>query len=183
MVKPLIERGVCYRLSGSLIITSDLNRKIGRQPETLEMSPQPRIIPDQNAQRDELRRTEKGIRAIIEAIKEGIRTPGMKDEIMQLEARKHELTMIVKNAKPSVVRLHPNLAEVYRDKIATLEVALAADETRTQAADLLRSLIDEVRLIPENGRLEIQLVGDLPAMLAFANGTPRRADPAGRCAA
>jgi nitroreductase len=49
-----------------------------------------------------------------------------------------------------------------------------------RAIEALRSLIEEVRLIPENGRLEIELMSDLPAMLAFANGTPRRADPAGR---
>jgi hypothetical protein len=132
------------------------------------------------AQRDELARTEKGIRAIIEAIKEGIRTPGMKEELLALEDRKQQLVATLKHAKSSVVRLHPNLAEIYHEKISNLQAALSGDETRGQAAELLRSLIDEIRLIPENGRLEIELVGDLPAMLAFANGTPRRADPAGR---
>ena len=132
------------------------------------------------AQRDELARTEKGIRAIIEAIKEGIRTPGMKEELLALEDRKQQLAATLKHAKSSVVRLHPNLAEIYHEKISNLQAALSGDETRGQAAEVLRSLIDEIRLIPENGRLEIELVGDLPAMLAFANGTPRRADPTGR---
>ena len=54
------------------------------------------------AQRDELARTEKGIRAIIEAIKEGIRTPGMKEELLALEDRKQQLAATLKHAKSSV---------------------------------------------------------------------------------
>jgi site-specific DNA recombinase len=133
-----------------------------------------------SAQRDELARTERGIRAIIEAIKDGIRSPGMREELLALEDRKEQLAATLKNVKSSVVRMHPNLAEIYREKVSNLHIALSGDDTRGQATEALRSLISEVRLIPENGRLEIELVGDLPAMLAFANGTPRRADPAGR---
>jgi site-specific DNA recombinase len=104
----------------------------------------------------------------------------MKEELLALEDRKQQLAATLKHAKSSVVRLHPNLAEIYHEKISNLQAALSGDETRGQAAEVLRSLIDEIRLVPENGRLEIELVGDLPAMLAFANGTPRRADPTGR---
>jgi site-specific DNA recombinase len=147
---------------------SELNRL--RSAEHQELS----------AQRDELARTERGIRAIIEAIKDGIRSPGMREELLALEDRKEQLAATLKNARSSVVRMHPNLAEIYREKVSNLHIALTGDDTRGQAAEALRSLISEVRLIPENGRLEIELVGDLPAMLAFANGTPRRADPAGR---
>jgi hypothetical protein len=59
------------------------------------------------------------------------------------------------------------------------KVQRAATLKTAKSPVVLRSLTDEVRLIPENGRLEIELAGNLPAMLAFANGTPRRAGPAG----
>ena len=40
---------------------------------------------------EELARVERQIRAIIEAVKKGLRTPSMKDELLALEARKAEL--------------------------------------------------------------------------------------------
>jgi hypothetical protein len=42
-------------------------------------------------QKEELARIDRQIRAIIEAIKDGLRTPGMKDELLALETRKGEL--------------------------------------------------------------------------------------------
>ena len=41
-------------------------------------------------------------------------------------------------------------------------------ELRSEAAHALRGLIDEVRLIPEDGRLEIELLGDLAGILALS---------------
>jgi len=43
---------------------------------------------------------------------------------------------------------------------------LKRPEHRAKATQALRGLIDEVRLIPENGRLEIELSGDLAEILA-----------------
>ena len=65
------------------------------------------------------------------------------------------------------VRLHPNLAEVYRQKVENLRGALNDDETRGEAVEILRSLIDEIRLVPEDGKLRIHLVGKLAALLAL----------------
>jgi hypothetical protein len=45
----------------------------------------------QEGRKDELARVERQIRAIIEAIKEGLRTPAMKDELLALEKRKADL--------------------------------------------------------------------------------------------
>ncbi len=63
------------------------------------------------------------------------------------------------------MRLHPNLAEVYRQKIQNLRDALNQDDSRADAAGLLRSLIDEIRLVPVDGQLDIYLVGNLAAIL------------------
>jgi site-specific DNA recombinase len=49
-----------------------------------------------------------------------------------------------------------------------LQDELNRPELRAQAAEVLRSLIDEVRLVPDNGRLEIELAGDLAGILALA---------------
>ena len=115
----------------------------------------------------ELNQVARQIRAIIDAIKEGIRTRSMQEELLALEARKVELeTRIAEKPKP-IPRLHPNLAEIYRQKVARLRDELAREETHVQAAGALRDLIECVRLVPENGKLEIELVGELAAILSL----------------
>ena len=61
------------------------------------------------------------------------------------------------------------MAELYRQKIATLHESLQNEVSRTQTVEAIRSLITRIRLIPENGELAIFLEGDLAAMLGFAS--------------
>ena len=109
-----------------------------------------------------------GIRAIIEAIKDGLRSPGMKEELYTLEARKRGLRAEMKQAPALSPRLHPKLADLYRQRVDRLHEELNRTDLRSEAAQALRELIDEVRLIPEDGKLEIELVGDLAAILALS---------------
>ena len=76
-------------------------------------------------------------------------------------------------------RLHPNLAELYRQKVADLRDALNETGTRAEAANIIRDLVEEIRLHPDKNVLKIELVGDLARILNFANGNPRRIEPAG----
>jgi hypothetical protein len=46
---------------------------------------------------------------------------------------------------------------------------------RAEAATALRSVIKEIRLVPEDGRLEIELAGDLAGILALAAGNKKPA--------
>jgi len=124
-------------------------------------------------QKEELARVERQVRAIIEAIKEGLRTPGMKEELLTLEARKAELAAEIKAAPAPVQRLHPRLADLYRDKVERLQESLNAEATRGGAAEALRALIDEIRLVPEGDHLEIELAGDLAGILALTAGSKK----------
>jgi hypothetical protein len=85
-------------------------------------------------QKEELARVERQIRAIIEAVKEGLRTSGMKDELLALEARKVELAAAVRQAPPPAPRLHPRLAEIYRAKVADLQAELNRPELRAESS-------------------------------------------------
>ena len=49
--------------------------------------------------------------------------------------------------------IHPNLAEVYRQRVERLHEALNDPSTRDEAFELIRSLIEEIRLVPEDSRL------------------------------
>jgi hypothetical protein len=121
-------------------------------------------------QRAELAQVERQIRSIIEAIKEGLRTASMKDELLALEARKEGLPAALAKAPDPLPRLHPNLAEIYRQRAAELHESLNRPEARAEAAELLRGLIEAIRLVPEQGRLEIELSGDLAAILGLCEG-------------
>ena len=128
---------------------------------------------------DELAKVTRQVRAIIEAIKEGIRTPGMKDELLALEARKAELEAAVAEAPAPAPVLHPALAELYGQKVASLHEELNRPEMRAEATQALRGLVEEIRLVPEDGQLQIEIAGDLAGILALGDKSKRPARGAG----
>ena len=66
---------------------------------------------------------------------------------------------------PPAPRLHPNLASIYKEKIANLVRALNDPNTLIEANTAIRQLIERVQLVPENGELKIELYGELAALL------------------
>ena len=132
---------------------------------------------EQDGSRDrtarDLEKTEREIGRLIEAIKAGVPGAAVKDEMAVLEARRVELLARLEAAPPSMPRLHPNLAELYRQKVTNLAEALNDEHTRLEAAECIRELIEEIRLVPANGKLRVELYGELAALLNLANGHPR----------
>lgn len=57
-----------------------------------------------------------------------------------------------------------------RQRVATLHERLRDQSTRLVAMEVLRQLVNQVILAPENGELAIVLRSDLAAMLSFAAG-------------
>ena len=92
----------------------------------------------------------------------------LKEELVRLEARQEQLRAILNEPTESPPLIHPILAEVYRKKVADLHLALDHDESRTEAFELIRSLVDEIVLTPENDDLRVDLKGDLAAILTIA---------------
>jgi site-specific DNA recombinase len=121
----------------------------------------------------DLEKTEREIGRLIEAIKAGVPGAAVKDEMTVLEGRRVELLARLEAAPPSMPRLHPNLAELYRQKVTNLAEALNDEDTRLEAAECLRELIDEIRLVSENGKHRVELNGELAALLSLANEHPR----------
>ena len=129
----------------------------------------------------ELARVERQIRNIVEAVKAGLFAPAMKDEMTALEERKARLAESTRDQVEEPPMLHPGLAEVYRRKVEKLTQALNKDELRSEAAETLRSMIQAIRLVPENGELAIELVGELAGILALTNEkSPRLCGPGAR---
>jgi hypothetical protein len=95
-----------------------------------------------------------------------------KTEIKTLDARRKDLQAQLETADEPPPLLHPEMAELYR-QVTTLAQALERSETRTEAREALRGLIDAITLTPEQGELKIELKGNLAAMLSAATNAKR----------
>jgi site-specific DNA recombinase len=97
---------------------------------------------------------------------------------LTLEARQDELRALLARPEPDRTLVHPGLAEIYRRKIAALHEALEDEATRDEAMELIRSLIEAIVLVPDQGSLKVEVRGELAAILAYGEGRkkPGRAD-------
>jgi chorismate mutase len=127
---------------------------------------------DQDRRALDLAKVEREIKLIITAIKDGVPALSLKDELVSLESRKVELEVDIEQTPAPMPRLHPNLSELYRQKIDRLHETLNQEDVQSEASEVIRSLIDEIRLSPDDGNLKIELYGDLAGMLALANNSP-----------
>ena len=117
-----------------------------------------------------LKGTEQGIQNILSAIKAGIYTASTKAELESLEIERDRLKNQIKHAEQSLPKLPDNLAQIYRDKVSDLVKAVNQPETRAEAGEAVRQLIDRllVRYAPEEGRHIIEIEGDLAALLSLS---------------
>ena len=136
--------------------TREMNRaRIERSSETVH-------------RRSELERVQRDLDKAIQAILDGVPGSQLKERIGALENRKTELLKLIAVDMAPPPLLHPNMAAIYHRKISALHEALADEASRNAAVEVLRALVDEVRLVPEDRELAILLRGDLAAMLALA---------------
>jgi site-specific DNA recombinase len=105
----------------------------------------------------------------------GVAPSEVKNELNANAAKREELkaTLAAADAPPPL--LHPEMAGVYRQKVTALARALEHPE-RTEASEALRGLIDAIVLTPNQGELQIELKGNLAAMLGAAQNAKRSPD-------
>jgi site-specific DNA recombinase len=96
-----------------------------------------------------------------------------KEELLANAKRREELEAQLKVADEPAPLLHLGMADLYRRKVTCLAQALAHPETRTEASETLRGLIDAILLIPNQEELQIELKGNLAAMLGAAQNAKR----------
>jgi len=125
----------------------------------------------------ELADVSRNLDGLVDAIASGLRGASLQQRLDELERRKVELQHELNSAVAPPPLLHPNLAEIYRDRVARLHEAFTDETTRTEATDLLRGLIDRVLLHPGEHGPEFELVGDIAAMVEITlpkNGNAAR---------
>jgi hypothetical protein len=101
-----------------------------------------------DAERRELSEVRRKLDGLIEAIADGLRAPGLQQRLDELEARRSEIEQSLAAVPASPVRLHPNLAQVYRRQVEQLQQALEQPEIRDEAVQILWGLIEHVSIGP-----------------------------------
>ena len=124
---------------------------------------------DVDTARSELNQIDGRIDKLVMAIADGADALPLNTKIKELEGRKQDLQGKVDNASAPEPLIHPNLAEIYRAKIENLTSLLDDPGSKTEAFDIIRGLIDEVRLVPEKGDLRVELKGELASILSLCD--------------
>ena len=109
------------------------------------------------------------------AIANGADAIPLNAKIKELDARKSQLQDLLDHASDPEPLIHPNLAEVYRTKVKELSSLLLDPQQKAEAFDIIRGLIDEVRLTPESGELSITLTGELAGILSLCDSKKKPA--------
>ena len=116
----------------------------------------------------ELKATDRKIGAVVDAIEAGGYNASIKARLDRLEARKRELENDIASASSAtIVRIHPDLATIYRRKVEQLETLFENETSKDEAFQIVRSLIDRVELSPTADGLEAELHGDLAGILTL----------------
>ncbi|WP_178338727.1 zinc ribbon domain-containing protein, partial [Donghicola eburneus] len=122
----------------------------------------------------DLAKTERQIANLVEAITEGMFHASMKEKMSSLEAHKADLeAQLSGTPDPDPILLHPRLADVYARKITNLIDTLNDPFLRSEATEILRSLIDKVVLhadADEPNNHAIELHGALAGILSLCSG-------------
>ncbi|MEW8417747.1 MAG: recombinase family protein [Candidatus Thiodiazotropha endolucinida] len=123
-----------------------------------------------HAHKAELKKLAKEKAEMIEAIKRGIPAEEILDDMNNMVARREELEAILENAEEAPVLIHPQMAERYKQEVGILRESLNDPDKRTEAAEILRNLIEKIVLSPKTGEsgLSIDLHGDLAGILSVA---------------
>jgi site-specific DNA recombinase len=117
----------------------------------------------------QLAETTRQLDGLITAIAEGLRAPGLQQRLDTLEQEKARLTSLISAPAVSPVRLHPGIADSWAKRIAELRHLLNQEEVRTEATEIVRSLIERVIMHPrEGGTFEIELEGEIINMVEIS---------------
>lgn len=120
--------------------------------------------------RRELDKATQELDKLIDMVIQGVPAARVKDRMHILELRRAELALQIEQTPEAPALLHPAMANHYRAEISRLIESLNTEGHRTEAATIIRSLVDRIVLTPDAERkyLNVDLIGDLAGILAVA---------------
>ncbi len=120
---------------------------------------------------------------IVEHIMNGTGSKNVTDKLGDLEAEQESLEAEVsqREAQTTVVPIH-NIGQVYRSKIRQPTDGLNDPAIRLKAIDTIQSLIDHIKVTPTNTGFDVELHGELGAIMEMVDENEQRpaVDAAGR---
>ncbi len=173
-----IEQRVLSGLKDKLISADSVAEAV--RAYTQEMN---RLNHNQRAQNEadqrELEKIGRAVAGILAAIEDGMYQPVMKARMEELERRKAEIAERMAQAPADVPDVHPNVANIYRTKVATFTEALDDPDGGANATEAIRSLIGGVVLTPgeKRGEVHAELRGELMGILAFTRSPTNPPEP------
>lgn len=123
-----------------------------------------------SAARAEVKKIDRDLEKLVDIMLRGGNAEKLNQRMLRLEERKRGLEAELVEAKEPPPLLHPAMAQHYHCQLDNLTKVLAeGDEcNRLMAAEVIRSLIDEIVMTPADGELLIDMRGDLAAILTIA---------------
>src|SRR4029079_17356508 len=98
-------------------------------------------LASQEGFRAELRKIDKEVDRLVDAIAGGAPVHMVKDRMIALDARKTELDALLAAApEPRSVIIHPRMGDRYREEVGRLRKALCEVRRREEAAEIIRGL-------------------------------------------
>jgi len=122
----------------------------------------------------ELSDVEVQLSKLVDAVANGMPTDTIIPKVNSLNERKGQIEseLSTLGAEPEV-HIHPDLSAVYRQKVEELSDALDHEATKSQAKDLIRSLIDKVIMQVEGDVIVPQVHGDLAGILTLCDAASK----------
>ena len=120
----------------------------------------------------ELTKLQQAEKRMIQAICDGFASDQLKADMNANTARQKVLRAELETEPEEKILLHPAMATEYRKQVENIVRGLSKDQTRAQAIEIIRSMIDRVVLRPLNTPegFAIDLYGDLAGILRVAQG-------------
>jgi hypothetical protein len=126
----------------------------------------------------EIERIEIRRKKLIEMVMNGVAPSEVREEMNANAACREELKAKLAAVDDPPPLLHPEMAGIYRAKVTELARALQDPDSRSEATEALRGLVDAIVLTPDQSgeALQIELRGNLAAMLGAAVQTKRSSE-------
>jgi site-specific DNA recombinase len=123
-----------------------------------------------SAAETEIKKIDRELDTLLNLILKGGPAERLNEKMVALERRQKELKAFLLEAEEPPPLLHPNMAHHYHVQVSELYAALQEDSAaqRMVAANVLRSLVQEIILTPEDDALQIDVRGDLAGILAIS---------------
>ena len=117
-----------------------------------------------------IKRIDRELDALVNLILKGGAAERINEKMVAMERRKRELEQFVAESIQPPPLLHPEMANFYRKQVTELYEAFQedSDTQRISAAEVLRSLIKEIIITPENDKLSKDVRGDLAGILSIS---------------